>query len=106
MAFRLYVEKHISPDTDQVYSADTSRKIHTEGYFIHAHCPGLKQKIRSSHAYILKKKDFHKMFIMSSVAEDKDSEMHIITGCATAPHLKSGLHIGVSEFYVKKRRQA
>ncbi|HMA66969.1 MAG TPA: SufD family Fe-S cluster assembly protein, partial [Desulfosalsimonadaceae bacterium] len=30
------------------------------------------------------------------------SDMHVITGCATAAHVSSGLHLGVSEFYVKK----
>ena len=36
------------------------------------------------------------------VIAEENSELHIITGCATAPHLVSGLHVGVSEFYVKK----
>ena len=36
------------------------------------------------------------------VIAEEDSELHIITGCATAPHLMSGLHVGISEFYVKK----
>jgi Fe-S cluster assembly scaffold protein SufB len=36
------------------------------------------------------------------VIAEEDSELHIITGCATAPHLVSGLHVGISEFYVKK----
>jgi len=30
------------------------------------------------------------------------SELHVITGCTTAPKLKRGLHIGISEFYIKK----
>ena len=36
------------------------------------------------------------------VVAEEGSELHIITGCATHPDLTSGLHIGVSEFYVKK----
>ncbi len=36
------------------------------------------------------------------VIAEEGSELHVITGCATHPHLTSGLHIGVSEFYVKK----
>ncbi|NIA08804.1 MAG: hypothetical protein GWP10_03320 [Nitrospiraceae bacterium] len=36
------------------------------------------------------------------VIAEEGSEVHVITGCATHPQLKSGLHIGVSEFYVKK----
>ncbi len=36
------------------------------------------------------------------IIAEEDSELHIITGCATHPHLTSGLHIGVSEFFVKR----
>ena len=36
------------------------------------------------------------------IIAEKGSELNIITGCATAPSLKSGIHIGISEFYVKK----
>jgi len=36
------------------------------------------------------------------IVAEEGSELHIITGCATAAHLQSGLHVGVSEFYVKK----
>ena len=36
------------------------------------------------------------------VIAEEGSELHIITGCATGPHVRSGLHVGVSEFYVKK----
>jgi Fe-S cluster assembly scaffold protein SufB len=36
------------------------------------------------------------------VIAEEGSELHIITGCATAPHLSEGMHVGVSEFYVKK----
>ena len=33
---------------------------------------------------------------------EEGSELHLITGCTTAPRLGRGLHIGVSEIYVKK----
>ena len=36
------------------------------------------------------------------IIAEEGSELHIITGCSTAPGVASGLHIGVSEFYVKK----
>jgi len=36
------------------------------------------------------------------IIAEEGSELNIITGCATSPNLQSGLHIGVSEFYVKK----
>ena len=36
------------------------------------------------------------------VIAEEGSEMNIITGCTTASSLHSGLHLGVSEFFVKK----
>ena len=36
------------------------------------------------------------------VIAEEGSSLNIITGCATAPSVRSGLHVGVSEFYVKK----
>ncbi len=36
------------------------------------------------------------------VIAEEGSKLNIITGCATAPNVRSGLHVGVSEFYVKK----
>ncbi|UCG14564.1 MAG: SufD family Fe-S cluster assembly protein [Deltaproteobacteria bacterium] len=36
------------------------------------------------------------------IIAEEGSELHIITGCATAPSLKSGLHIGISEIYVQR----
>jgi len=36
------------------------------------------------------------------VIVEEGAELNIITGCATSPHVKSGLHVAVSEFYIKK----
>jgi len=36
------------------------------------------------------------------IIAEEGSRLHIITGCAVTPHLRGGLHIGISEFYVKK----
>ena len=36
------------------------------------------------------------------IIAEEGSELNIITGCATAPSLRSGIHIGISEFYVKR----
>ncbi|MFP3975943.1 MAG: SufD family Fe-S cluster assembly protein, partial [Dehalococcoidia bacterium] len=35
------------------------------------------------------------------IIAEEDSELHIITGCATSGH-EPGLHLGVSEFYIKR----
>lgn len=36
------------------------------------------------------------------IIAEENSELHIITGCTTHPQVKNGLHIGISEFYIKK----
>lgn len=36
------------------------------------------------------------------IIAEENSEIHIITGCSTSDHVQSGLHIGLSEFFVKK----
>ena len=36
------------------------------------------------------------------VIVEEGAELHIITGCAVSRHTLQGMHIGVSEFYVKK----
>lgn len=36
------------------------------------------------------------------VVVEEDSEVHIITGCATSHSVMSALHLGISEFYIKK----
>ncbi len=36
------------------------------------------------------------------IIAEEGSNLNIITGCATAPGVRSGLHVGISEFYVKK----
>ena len=36
------------------------------------------------------------------IIAEEGSELHIITGCASKHEIEMGLHLGVSEFYVKK----
>ncbi|MDD4873567.1 MAG: SufD family Fe-S cluster assembly protein [Dehalococcoidales bacterium] len=36
------------------------------------------------------------------IIAEEGSELHIITGCTTSLHNERGLHIGVSEFFIKK----
>ena len=36
------------------------------------------------------------------IVAEEGSNLNIITGCATAPGVRSGLHVGISEFFVKK----
>ena len=36
------------------------------------------------------------------IIAEEGAELHVISGCAASPSLKRGVHVGVSEFFVKK----
>jgi len=93
-----YMWQHLSPDKD-AYTAQAT-KMPYNGYFIHAK-PGAKiaEPVQSC-LYMSEDGAVQNVHII--VIAEENSEMHIITGCATASHAMSGLHLGVSEFYVKK----
>ena len=93
-----YMWKNISPDTDE-FTLQAKENSH-EGYFIHA-LAGVKTKYPIQSCLYIAKEGFSQN-VHNIVVAEQGSELHIITGCATAPHLVSGLHIGISEFYVKK----
>ena len=93
-----YMWKNISPDTDK-FTLQAKENPH-EGYFIHA-LAGVKTKHPVQSCLYIAKEGFSQN-VHNIVVAEEDSELHIITGCATAPHLASGLHVGISEFYVKR----
>lgn len=93
-----YIWKSISPDKDQ-FTAQVKSNLHN-GYFIRTQ-PGAKiDHPLQSCLYIAK--DNFSQNVHNIVIAEEGSELHIITGCATSPHISSGIHVGVSEFYVKK----
>lgn len=93
-----YIWHNVSAESD-LFTSRVKEKPH-EGYFIRS-LPGVKssQPVQAC-LYIASEK--FSQHVHNIVIAEENSELHIITGCATAPHLISGLHIGVSEFYVKK----
>ncbi len=93
-----YMWRHIAPDRD-AYTAH-SRSLPHEGYFIRAEAGVRAERPVQSCLYIAK--EGFAQNVHNVVIAEPGSDLHIITGCATAPHLIAGLHIGVSEFYVKK----
>lgn len=93
-----YIWKNISPDTDK-FTSQANKKPH-EGYFIRS-LPGVKTEHPVQSCLYIAKEGFSQN-VHNVVIAEEGSELHIITGCATAPHMVSGLHVGVSEFYVKK----
>ena len=71
-----------------------------DGYFIRA-LPGQKTDFPVQACLYLAKEKLMQNVHNIIIAEE-DSELHIITGCTTASKEESGLHLGVSEFYIKR----
>ncbi len=93
-----YYWKLVSVDTDK-YTAAAELGLH-DGYVIRA-LPGSKS-IYPVQACLYVDKDGLQQNVHNIIIAEEDSELHVITGCSTSPHTKSGVHVGVSEFYVKK----
>lgn len=93
-----YIWKNVSPESD-LFTSRVKEKPH-EGYFIRS-LPGTKSSQPVQACLYIASENFSQ-HVHNIVIAEENSELHIITGCATAPHLVSGLHVGVSEFYVKK----
>ncbi len=87
----------VSVDSDK-YTAHV--ELHqANGYFIRA-LPGAKTIYPVQACLYLAKSNLAQNVHNIIIAEE-NSELHIITGCATSVN-EPGLHLGVSEFYVKK----
>jgi Fe-S cluster assembly scaffold protein SufB len=93
-----YYWKLASPDTDK-YTAAAETDLHN-GYVIRS-LPGSKS-VYPIQACLYIGKEGLQQNVHNIIIAEEDSELHIITGCSTSPHLKKGIHIGISEFYVKK----
>ncbi len=88
----------VNVDTDK-YTARAQLELH-DGYVIRA-LPG-SQVIYPVQACLYLEKEGLSQNVHNIIIAEEGSELHIITGCATAAHLRRGLHVGISEFYVKK----
>ncbi len=95
---REYWWKAVEVDADK-YTAQAELKRH-QGYFLRA-LPGVKAEFPLQACLYMTKEGLAQN-VHNIVIAEEGSELHIITGCTTAQHVKSGLHVGVSEFYIKK----
>ena len=95
---RDYYWKLVQVDTDK-YTAAAELDLH-DGYVIRA-LPGSKS-VYPIQACLYLEKDGLQQTVHNIIIAEEDSELHIITGCSTSPHLKKGAHVGISEFFVKK----
>ncbi len=71
-----------------------------DGYFIRT-LPGQKSVFPvQACLYLAKEKMVQN--VHNIIIAEEDSELHIISGCTAATREEFGLHLGVSEFYIKK----
>jgi Fe-S cluster assembly scaffold protein SufB len=93
-----YFWKAVPVDTDK-YTANVELS-QNDGYFIRA-LPGQKTLFPiQACLYMAKSKIIQNAH--NIIIAEEGSELHIITGCATASREDPGLHLGVSEFYIKR----
>ena len=93
-----YYWKLVAVDTDK-YTSAAELELH-DGYVIRA-LPGSKS-IYPIQACLYLDKEGLQQNVHNIVIAEENAEVHIITGCSTSPHMRRGLHVGVSEFFVKK----
>ena len=96
-----YYWQLVSVEADK-YTAATELEL-DNGYFIRA-LPGARitQPVETC-LYI--RTEGMAQHVHNIVIAEPGSQMHIITGCTTHPGVNSGLHLGISEFFIKKGAQ-
>jgi Fe-S cluster assembly scaffold protein SufB len=95
---RNYYWKLVSVDADK-YTAAVELNLH-DGYVIRA-LPGSKT-VYPVQACLYLDKEGLQQNVHNIIIAEEGSELHIITGCSTSPRMKRGIHVGISEFFVKK----
>ncbi|MGP8337180.1 MAG: SufB/SufD family protein [Methanosarcinaceae archaeon] len=88
----------VTPGKD-AYTQQVDRK-QTQGYFLRA-LPGVKTTYPLQSCLFIGQ-DGLSQNVHNIVIAEEGSELHIITGCSVAEKVQSALHLGVSEFYIKK----
>jgi Fe-S cluster assembly scaffold protein SufB len=93
-----YLWKAVAVDADK-YTANVELN-ENDGYFIRA-LPG-KKSILPVQACLYLEKSKLVQNVHNIIIAEEGSELHIITVCATATREEPGMHIGISEFYIKR----
>lgn len=93
-----YYWKLVPVDMDK-FTAKARMDLHN-GYVIRA-LPGAKI-VHPVQSCLYMDKEGSSQHVHNITIVEEGAELHMITGCATSPHLHRGLHVGVSEFHVKK----
>lgn len=93
-----YVWRAVQPDTDK-YTAETYLS-EADGYFIRA-LPGAKVRMPVQTCLLLKNRNT-KQYVHNVLIAEEGSEFEVVTGCTTTKGVEKGLHLGISEFFLKR----
>ena len=93
-----YYWKAVSPEADK-YTARTFLE-EADGYFIRA-LPGAKVKAPVQTCLMLKGKSVAQT-VHNVIIVEEGAELEVVTGCSTSKGVEKALHLGISEFYIKK----
>jgi hypothetical protein len=94
-----YYWRAVPVDMDK-YTAYAQLDKYTAGYFIRSK-PGTRLTVPVQACLFIGTQGLLQAVHNIIIAEE-DSELHIITGCTIHPEVSQGMHIGISEFYIKK----
>jgi len=93
-----YYWQAVDKDKDE-FTRAAAEKLHG-GYFIRTE-KGAKIEEPVQSCLFIKGQDVAQS-VHNIIIVEEDSEVHIITGCATSHKVRSALHLGISEFFIKK----
>ncbi|MBN1871016.1 MAG: SufD family Fe-S cluster assembly protein [Candidatus Omnitrophica bacterium] len=93
-----YIWKVVSAKADE-FTKEALLKPH-HGYFLRA-LPGVKATYPLQ-ACLFISDDNIVQNVHNIIIAEEGADLQVITGCATSSDVRRGLHIGISEFYVKK----
>jgi Fe-S cluster assembly scaffold protein SufB len=93
-----YYWQVVAPDADK-YTARTFME-EADGYFIRA-LPGVKLTAPVQTCLMLKGKKVAQT-VHNIIIVEEGAEMEVVTGCSTSKGVEEALHLGISEFYLKK----
>jgi Fe-S cluster assembly scaffold protein SufB len=94
-----YLWTAVPPDKDK-YTAEAALREITQGYFIYVH-KGAKSTFPLQSCLFIDLPGM-KQVVHNVIIADEDSQLDLITGCTAHRGVKKALHLGVSEFFLKK----
>lgn len=93
-----YLWKAVSPEKDEFTKA--AAEDLDDGYFIRV-LPGYKLVYPVQTCLYIRTDEIAQK-VHNIVIVEEGAELNLVTSCSVHPHINSALHIGISEFYVKR----